>query len=216
MATILASKEPQWLISGCRIDGMRHRFLDANRDTRGSFTEIFYDTWDTGIKPRQWSVVQSAARVLRGMHVHLEHDEYICVLRGRACIGLYDLRQDSETYRSHALVAIDDDRPACITFPSGILHGWYFHESSLHVQATSNTFEEYGGHDNWGCYFADPDLGIPWPDQDPILSERARNFPALNKLEAVLRRYRSAQDSNCASGGKWVPYGDTGVTKVKA
>jgi dTDP-4-dehydrorhamnose 3,5-epimerase len=209
------SEKPRWLTSGVLIDGVNHRFLDAKRDKRGSFTEIFYDTWETGIHPRQWGVVNSNAGVLRGMHLHLEHNEYICVLQGRACIGLYDLRRESKTYRSHALIDVDGDCPAYITFPRGILHGWYFHKPSIHVQAISNTFDEYGDKDNWGCSFADPNLGIPWPNPNPILSDRATHFPSLRELEGILDAYQVAKESGHTPSEGLTRYADTAVTNIK-
>lgn len=205
---------PVWLSSGNSIEGMNHRFLDSSLDERGSFTEIFYDTWETGIQPRQWSVVKSKARVLRGMHIHLKHDEYICVLQGRACIGLYDLRKESRTYRSHALIEVGGETPAFISFPRGILHGWYFYEPSIHVQAISNTFDEYGDTDNWGCFFADPGLGIPWPDPNPVLSDRAQHFPVLEELETILAGYQAEKSSGSGPSDELIRYADTSVVKV--
>lgn len=202
-------------MSGVVIDGMRHRFLDVDEDSRGSFTEIYYDTWDTAVSPRQWSIVKSRAGALRGMHVHLQHDEYICVTYGKACIGLYDLRRNSNTYGAHALIEADGDAPAFITFPRGILHGWYFYEPSTHVQAVSNTFEEYGSYDNWGCYFADPALDIPWPDLNPILSERARHFPGLEELIGILDLYHSEQAPGSPPKRDLLRWADTSVAKVE-
>ena len=149
------------------------------------------------------------------MHLHLEHDEYICVLQGRVYIGLYDLRRESKTHRSHALVEVDGDSPAFITFPRGLLHGWYFHEPSIHVQAISNTFEEYGDKDNWGCFFADTSLGIPWPDPSPILSDRAKHFPALKELEEILDAYKAAKQLGYAPNEELIRHADTAVTNVK-
>lgn len=202
------------LVSGTIIDGVKHRILEVNEDVRGSFTEIFSDMWDTSVDPRQWSIVKSRAKALRGMHIHLEHDEYICVTQGRACIGLYDPRRHSRTYGSHALIEASGDSPAFITFPRGILHGWYFYEPSMHVQAISNTFEEYGTSDNWGCYFADPALGIPWPNMNPFLSERACNFPGLEELMEILDTYLGRKNQGNPSERDLLKWADTSVTKV--
>lgn len=180
------SKHRAWLIFGEPIDGVHYRLLSPVRDARGSFTEAFYDSWGIGVNPSQWSVVHSNSNVLRGMHLHLHHDEYISVVQGSGYIGLYDLRKESITYRARSLIKVEGSTPACVTFPRGILHGWYFSEPSIHIQAISSTFAEYGKIDNWGCYFGDPDLGIPWPDKNPIVSDRARNFPTMVKLEQLL------------------------------
>ena len=188
----------QALLAGNWIDGCRHRPLKVNEDSRGSFTEIFYDTWDTGIDPKQWSVVTSQPKVFRGMHLHLRHDEYICVLRGRGLVGLYDLRPDSPTKGVSSLIELRGDAPACLSFPIGLLHGWYFPEESLHIQAVSETYADYGDDDNWGCHFADPELNLPWPNLDPIISPRAASFPPLRQLCAELDAHRAAAEAGGA------------------
>lgn len=199
------------LLSGTWIAGAQYECLRANLDERGSFTEIFYSTWNTGVEPVQWSAVKSRAGVLRGMHLHLRHDEYICVLGGKACVGLYDLRKSSPTYKAHTLVELEGNAPARLSFPAGVLHAWYFFEESIHVQAISETFETYGSDDNWGCYFGDPELGIPWPNLDPILSERARSFPGLRKLEQMIDQYTESTRSGGAPSENIIHYADTEV-----
>jgi len=79
------------------IEGVQCRPLKMNHDSRGCFTEVFSQNWGLPMEPVQWSVVTSQPKVLRGIYLHLRHDEYILVIRGRACVGLYDLRPDSQT-----------------------------------------------------------------------------------------------------------------------
>ncbi len=150
-----------------------------NRDPRGVFTEVFCDHWDLAITPSQWSVVNSMARVLRGMHLHVRHDEYIAVLSGRGCVGLHDLRPDSPTFRRHALIELSGEHQSCLVFPRGIVHGWYFFEPTIHLQGVSESYVSYQSDDNLTCLWSDPELGIAWPDPDPILSERARRAGSL-------------------------------------
>ena len=167
---------------GTPLDGVRLRRLRPNRDQRGAFTEIFSDAWNIGIQPAQWSIVQSQAGVLRGMHLHNRHDEYFLVVHGRAAVGLHDLRTNSPTAGKWALYEFSAAQPTLICFPPGIVHGWYFHEDSIHVQAVSETYEDYRHDDNSGCRWDDPELGIKWPCTAPILSEEAAGFGSLAEL----------------------------------
>jgi dTDP-4-dehydrorhamnose 3,5-epimerase len=164
------------------IDGARLLPLEPHPDERGSFTEVFSAQWDTGIGPVQWSIVRSAPGVLRGMHLHRRHDEYIHVIEGRATIGLYDLRPDSPTSGCSAVYELDAAEPACLTFPAGIVHGWLFHEPSVHLQAVSETYADYGEDDNLGCHWSDLELGIDWPVEPTIVSARSSAFPSLAEL----------------------------------
>ena len=56
-----------------------------------------------------------------------------------------------------------------LTFPPGVAHGFYFREVSQYLLGVSHYFDP---EDEFGCHWADPDLGIAWPDPDPILSEK--------------------------------------------
>lgn len=164
------------------IHGVACRTLTVNRDERGTFTEVFSGQWGLGIEPVQWNVVTSRPRTLRGMHLHFRHDEYFAVLKGRASVGLYDFRKESPTHGQSMMIELSDARLSCLTFPRGILHGWYFHDEGLHLQAVSEAYSSYGRDDNNGCLWSDPALGLDWPDAAPILSDRAASFPPLAEL----------------------------------
>lgn len=183
---LTARKSGSKLAAGTVIDGVEFRPLKMNFDARGCFTEVFQDYWQTCIKPVQWSVVQSKPNVFRGLHLHRDHDEYISVMSGRASVGLRDVRPWSPTNGAWSLYELHGADLACITFPPGLLHGWYFHEATVHLQAVSEAYADYGDSDNWGCHWTDPDLEIPWPFTDPILARRASDFPSLKDTIAAM------------------------------
>lgn len=172
---------PSELRSGRTIAGVKLMRLDRNEDDRGAFTEVFCAEWPTGIDPTQWSLVESRAGVLRGMHLHRRHDEYFMVISGRATVGLHDLRAGSPTYGHGSTYELTG--PDCfLSFPRGLVHGWLFHERSLHLQAVSESYVNYGSDDNHGCRWDDPELGIDWPFAPTELSPRAAGFPSLRSL----------------------------------
>jgi len=169
--------------SGEPLAGVQARALDRHTDERGYFMEIFKDAWGPRvIDPVQSAVVSSRANVLRGPHLHLNHDEYFMLLSGKAYVGLYDVRPDSPTRGKSCLIEFDEDQPAALLFPRGLLHGWYFPVDSVHIQSVSEAYEDYHPHDNLGCHWADPDLNIPWPTESPIVAARADSFPPLREL----------------------------------
>ena len=161
---------------------MRLESLVTHRDERGSFTEIFSNGWGAGIRPDQWSVVSSNKGVFRGMHLHRRHDEYFLIIKGRACVGLHDLRRTSPTAGGWSVYELCGAQLAFLSFPPGIVQGWYFHEDAFHVQAVSESYDSYRYDDNLGCRWDDPDLGIRWPFDSPLLSEEAAQFPSLREL----------------------------------
>lgn len=172
------------LIAGRPLAGTATRAVEVHADDRGSFAEYFVDGLDTGLDPRQWSVVRSEPGTLRGMHVHLGHDEYISPIIGHCYVGLYDLRPDSPTVGEWALYELSAREPIVLTFARGTVHGWLVDEPTVHLQATSSTYGDYGSHDNNGCHWADPELGIPWPFEPTLVAPRADGFGTLAELRA--------------------------------
>ena len=116
------------------------------------------------------------------MHLHARHDEYISPIIGHCYVGLHDLRPDSPTVGEWALYELSASDPIVLTFARGTAHGWLFDEQTVHLQATSATYGEYGADDNNGCHWADPELGIPWPFEPTLVAERAAGFGTLAAL----------------------------------
>jgi dTDP-4-dehydrorhamnose 3,5-epimerase len=160
--------------------------LAPHRDARGVFLEVFKDSWELPVRPTQWSLVRSTARTLRGLYLHLRHDELFVLVQGRAHVGLKDLRRASPTFGRALLLELAAESPTVVVFPPGVLHGWYFSEPSLHLQAVSEEYDRYRHDDNLSCHWADPELGLVWPDRHPLLSPDAEHFGSLRSLLARL------------------------------
>ncbi|HEY5664404.1 MAG TPA: dTDP-4-dehydrorhamnose 3,5-epimerase family protein [Ilumatobacter sp.] len=171
-------------LCGAPISGVRLSPIRVHEDDRGSFAEYFASHRNHDIDPVQWSVVTSSAGVLRGMHLHIRHDEYIGVVSGRVTVGLHDLRVDSPTHGRGATYELCGSSPAALVFPRGVVHGWLFHEPTVHLQGVSEAYDHYGADDNHGCHWSDPELGIEWPFEPTTLSERAAGFGSLADLRA--------------------------------
>ena len=165
-------------------DGVELHPLKANADSRGVFTELFRDSWGLGVAPVQWNAVRSGSNVLRGVHAHWRHADYLTVVGGRAAIGLHDLREGSPTEGVGAVVELDAEAPAGLSIPPGVAHGFYFHEPSLHVYAVSH---EWDPEDELGCRWDDPELDLAWPCSAPLLSDRDRGLGPLSALRGSWR-----------------------------
>lgn len=186
---------------GNAIHGVRTGRLQPHHDARGSFTEVFAEHWGTGVAPTQWSVVRSHRGVLRGMHLHRRHDELLSVLSGALWVGLHDLRPSSPTLGASQLIRLDAEEPSYLAFPRGLVHGWVAEAPTTHLQAVSESYEDYGADDNLGCRWDDPELGLAWPVAPEITSDRSEGFGSLSDLRAAV----AAIEAPIASGPASAP-----------
>lgn len=163
--------------------------LTPHADDRGVFTELFRAEWSSATEPIQWNAVRSKAGVLRGVHVHPVHADYLTVPSGHMTMGLCDLRPGSDTHGLATTIELGEDHPRAITIPPGVAHGFYFVADSLHVYAVSHYWDLA---DELGCRWDDPGLGIPWKHETAHISQRDADLPPLSELvEALAGHYDS-------------------------
>jgi dTDP-4-dehydrorhamnose 3,5-epimerase len=167
--------------------GTELRRLTPYPDDRGTFLELHRLEWGTGVEPVQWNAVHSEAGVLRGVHCHWRHDDYLVVIEGAATVGLCDLRPESSTYRCKVSVPMTGRVPAALTIPKGVAHGFYFHTPTIHIYAVSHYWST---DDELGCRWDDAELGIEWPSVSADVSARDAALPPLKELEHQLARAR--------------------------
>jgi dTDP-4-dehydrorhamnose 3,5-epimerase len=165
------------------------RPITVHPDQRGTFSEIFREEWDTGVRPVQWNVVRSLPGVLRGVHVHLRHEDYLLVIEGRATIGLRDVRDDSPTSGRAATVEVSGSEPRAIRIPTGVAHGFLFHEPSIHIYSVTHFWDP---EDELACHWGDPELGIRWNAAPTSLSAHDAEAPPLRDLLVRLRARRGS------------------------
>lgn len=174
----------------------------THRDHRGRFTEIFRSEWDSGIVPIQWNAVVSVAGVMRGVHLHPIHRDYLVIVDGSATVGLRDLRRGSPTTGRTALVRLSGESMSGLQLPPGVAHGTLFHERSLLVYGASHYYSEA---DELECHWADPALEIDWPEEPVVLSSRDAEAPPLSDLLAAIEPFQpfsaEVQATGVATGG---------------
>ncbi len=91
-----------------------------------------------------------------------------------------DIRLDSPTFRKWVAVELSDEPPRLLWIPPGFAHG--FQVLSDEAWVLYKTTEEYAPDLDRVIRFDDPELGIPWPLSDPILSEKDKNAPLLKEV----------------------------------
>ena len=162
--------------------------LAMHHDERGIFTELFRREWPIDIVPVQWNFAASNANVLRGVHVHPIHSDYLIVLSGVMILGLCDLSQNSPTYRQSIVITLSGEKLQSVLIPNGVAHGFYFPVPTQHIYAVSTYWNL---EDELGCRWDDPDLEIPWPTIKPSISARDVNLPTYNDLIEQLSSWQT-------------------------
>lgn len=163
--------------------GTRLRPLLAHRDGRGMVAEFYRGEWNAPVGVAQWTLTVSEAGVLRGVHVHLRHHDYLVVLDGHCSVGLHDLRPGAPSAGRSVVVEMRGEEPAALTIPPGVIHGLYMHTRTVYALGLS---EYYDPEDELGCHWRDPDLGIDWPVAEARLSARDATLPPLRAIRASI------------------------------
>ncbi|MGF1501215.1 MAG: dTDP-4-dehydrorhamnose 3,5-epimerase family protein [Paracoccaceae bacterium] len=150
-------------------EGVVLRDLVVHSDDRGALRELYRAEWIDAPAFKQWNLVRSEGRVLRGVHVHPRHADYLHVIEGTMILALHDLRPEDPRDRISCFVTLSADRPRTAYIPPGVCHGFWFAEPALYV---------YGLSSGWcmaeelGCRYDDPALGLDWQVENPRLSAR--------------------------------------------
>ena len=167
----------QWTATG--LEGVMRTHVPTFADVRGAFTELWRASLTREVTDEQFvqsNRSRSAERVLRGMHFHRRQADLWVVSSGRAVVAACDLRAVDEAGASpptemHELTAGDG-----IFLPRLVAHGFLAIEPIELIYFVTN---EYDGSDELGFAWDDPEVGIPWPIDDPILSDRDSENPSL-------------------------------------
>ncbi len=165
-----------------QIDGVVVRELTRHGDLRGGFTETYRTEWFDGPPMLQGNRSDSAAGTIRGLHFHKHQADYWLCLKGRILVCLHDLRAASPTYGTTQGIVLTGDTRAGIYIPPGVLHGFGALEDST---LTYLVDRYYDASDEFGVRFDDPRVNFTWPIEDPILSDRDRDCPTIDELDAT-------------------------------
>ena len=173
-----------WTATG--LDGVMRMHAPTFADTRGAFTELWRASQTRELTDEQFvqsNRSRSAERVLRGMHFHRRQSDLWVVSSGRALVAACDLRQVEAAGGSPRTEMHELETGDCIFLPRLVAHGFLALEPMELIYFVTN---EYDGTDELGFAWDDPQVGIAWPIDDPILSDRDTANPLLR--DAIRRQ----------------------------
>ncbi len=156
-------------------------------DKRGFFLESFQRQRykDAGIDADfiQDNISFSVRHTLRGLHFQYPKGQakLVQVLEGEIYDVAVDIRRGSPTFGRWTSVTLSGENHRQFFLPSGFAHGFcVMSETALFMYKCS---EYYAPQCEGGICWNDPDLAIPWPVRDPILSQRDGAFALLSAID---------------------------------
>jgi len=156
-------------------------------DERGFFLETFqavrYEQ-EAGI---DLSFVQdnhsrSARGVLRGLHFQKTKPQgkLVRVVRGEVYDVAVDIRKGSATFGEWEGVILSEDNKKQFWVPPGFAHGFVVLSATADFEYKCTDY--YDPSDEGCILWSDPDLNIPWPIANPVLSTKDESAKRLVDL----------------------------------
>jgi dTDP-4-dehydrorhamnose 3,5-epimerase len=164
-------------------------------DPRGVFLETFqakrYRDSGIGCEFVQDNLSYSIKATLRGLHYQRPHtqDKLVYVIKGEVFDVVVDIRRSSPTFGQWEGVCLSAENCRQLYVPAGFAHGFcVLSEEAVFSYKCSDYYAPAAEH---GIVWNDPDIGIQWPLENPLLSEKDGRYPRLREIaEAQLPTYR--------------------------
>ncbi|OGB69957.1 MAG: dTDP-4-dehydrorhamnose 3,5-epimerase [Caldithrix sp. RBG_13_44_9] len=152
------------------------------QDSRGFFFESYnqklYHQHGITVNFIQDNHSKSVKNTLRGLHYQINpgQDKLVRVVVGEVFDVAVDIRFGSPTFGKWVGIYLSAENKKQAFIPKGFAHG--FCVRSKYAEFEYKCSELYAPHNERGILWNDPDLGIDWPVNDPILSEKdSKNIP---------------------------------------
>ena len=162
----------------------------VHRDARGFFLESYrasvlaeHGVHDVFVQDNH---SRSSRDVLRGMHFQIGAGQAKLVrcVDGAILDVVVDLRRGSPTYAEWEAFELDADAMRVLYVPVGFAHGFLIRSATADVLYKCSSY--YDGSLERGIAWDDPDVGIEWPVEQPVLSDRDGAAPRLRDVAAEL------------------------------
>lgn len=159
---------------------------DLHRDDRGCFRELWnqrsFAAEGLDLTFVQDNLAFSRRRTLRGLHFQnpKTQGKLVSVLHGEVFDVVVDIRDGSPTFGQWIGVVLSAEINRQLYVPPGFAHGFCVTSDTalLAYKCTDFYCPEAEGAILWN----DPDIGIRWPIDRPVLSERDRCAPHLKDV----------------------------------
>ena len=156
-------------------------------DDRGVFVKPYHkntlEKWGLESEFRESFYSINQKGVVRGMHFQNppdDHAKLIYCSSGKLVDIILDIRVGSPTYGKFAQVELSGDNYKAVYLPKGVAHGFCVLENNtcmVYLTSTVHSPQNDAGV-LWNSF------GCDWPVENPINSDRDKNFPSLANLKS--------------------------------
>jgi dTDP-4-dehydrorhamnose 3,5-epimerase len=173
-----------------KLEGLALLEPDVHGDERGFMVETFRrDLWaEHGIEAEfvQHNHSRSSKGTLRGLHFQTEPGQAKLVRcpRGKIFDVAVDLRRGSPTFGQWDGHILDDESHRQLFLPVGFGHGFAVLSDVADVAYLCSSV--YDPATEAGIAWNDPGVGVEWPVEEPLLSERDKTAPLLAEVGETL------------------------------
>jgi dTDP-4-dehydrorhamnose 3,5-epimerase len=161
-------------------------------DERGFFVETFQVERYRRAAGIEYEFVQdnhsrSRRGVLRGLHAQSPSPQgkLVRVARGEVFDVAVDIDPDSPTFGKWAGATLSDQNHRQMWIPPGYAHGFLVLSEIADFQYKCTDY--YRPDAEIGLIWNDPEVGIEWPIDNPLLSEKDKHLPTLAQIRARRR-----------------------------
>lgn len=168
---------------------------DVHRDDRGFFLESYradrYREGGITVEFVQDNHSRSSRGTFRGLHAQTARpqDKLVRVLAGEVYDVAVDVRRGSPTFGQYAGATLSAENFLQLFVPVGFVHGFMVLSETAEVEYKCSDIYDPSGE--LGVRWNDPAIGVPWPIENPLLSEKDATAPLLSEIDPeLLPRYR--------------------------
>ena len=164
-----------WRIDPVVYEDGRGFFMEAH--SRRVFAEHGVDVEFT-----QTNHSHSVRNTLRGLHYQVGQPQgkLVRVIRGSVFDVVVDMRRDSAAFGKIFTIELSESNRIMLYLPPGFAHGFcVLSDAADFLYACTDYYFPRGER---GVIWNDPDLSVPWPVKDPLLSEKDRKLPRFKDI----------------------------------
>ena len=172
-------------IEGEYLNGLKVVKPEIFEDERGFFMEVFREDQFAahGLPTRfvQENHSRSIKRVLRGLHFQWDPpmSKLMRVTLGTAFLVAVDIRKGSPTQGQWFGIEASAANRIQVWAPAGFARGFCVLSDVAEIQYLCTGI--YNNQGESGILYNDPEIGIDWPIDDPILSEKDKHAQKLSE-----------------------------------